>query len=1002
MKMPVATNAPAGRLTVLAVLLAGLSAPAVAAPADVVISQLYGGGGSASSQWNRDFVELFNRGNAPVSLNGMSPQYQSASGTSWQSGALPDVTLQPGQYFLVAGGAGVGTDIGPIDHSWVAALSAAAGKVALASVAKAMTTAEGEAIVDMVGFGSANRYETAAAPAPSVSASLHRAARGCADTDNNAADFTAGPVDGPRRSTSPLNACNAGPVVQAIVTDCPASVQAEQGVGATALLSARDGDSSVNSAVPDGALAGIGLLNFSPAASTGASASAILSVDASVAAGSYPVKITFANNDGQSASCTVAVRVAGPLSIPQIQGAGTKTAYNNTVQTTRGVVTALVGSGYFIQDANGDGDPATSDAIFVFGSSAGLAVGELVKLTGTVTEYTPSGAERSYTEFKDVTSVTRLGSGHSIAPTNVEMPNADLARFEAMLVRFTTPLTVSGNGYLGERGELTLSAGRREIPTNRHVPGSPEARALAASNAANIVVLDDGIFTTPGTIPYLFADGTVRAGDTVTDLTGVLDFGAIGGGGAAFKLQPTMTPTFSRTNERLPAPQVAGGNVKVASANVLNFFTTFTNGGDAWGRTGQGCAIGSATPRASNCRGADNLAEFVRQRDKIVNSLSAVNADVVGLMEIQNNGDIAVSYLVEQLNAKMGAGTYAVVPKPAATGTDAIRVAMIYKPQSVRLVGAALSDGDAVNNRAPIAQTFKAANGGTFSLVVNHLKSKGGCGGSSGGDADSGDGQGCWNASRIEQVARLRDYFLPQVAASANDSDILVVGDMNAYGMEDPIRLLNAAGYVNEIERFVRPHGIPYSYVFGGESGYLDHALASATLSPQVAGVTEWHANADEPEAIDYNIEGGTQGDPYVDNAFRASDHDPVVVSLNLPATFFDVTASTRIVRNGLVPNHGTGKYSGTVRITNRGASAFNGPLHLVLQGLTAGVTLDEQSGEQGGEQGGAPYLTLPAVSLAPGGRWSSGPPSTARRKRASTTRRRCSPGPSEKALFKR
>ena len=963
MNMHVATHTPAGRLTVLAALLAGLAAPAFATPGDVVISQVYGGAGSNNAQWNRDFIELFNRSGGPVSLKGWSVQYQSAAGTTWQATALPDVSLQPGQYFLVTGqGAATGSDVGTADQAGGLSLSATTGKVALASVAKPMTTPEGEAVVDLVGFGTANRYETAVAPAPSIVNSIQRAQLGCVDTDNNAADFTAAPVAGPRRSTSPLNSCNSGPVVQQIVLNCPASVQAEQGKGIVAALSASDGDSIVNSAVIEsGAVPGIFLTGFVPAGAAGASASASLSVDAAVAAGIHPLKVTFANNDGQSASCNIAVSVAGQLSIPQIQGSGPTSAYNNTVQTTQGVITAKVGSGFFIQDANGDGDPATSDAIFVFGSAGAANVGDLVRITGTVTEYKPSGATRSYTEFKDLTAVTKLGSGHSIAPTNVEMPNADLARFEGMLVRFTTPLTVNGNAYLGDRGELTLSYGRREIPTNRYPAGSPEAKALAAENAANIVVLDDGIFVAPTTIPYLAADGTVRTGDTVTDLTGVLDFGAIGGGGAAFKLQPTVTPVFSRTNERTPSPVLAAGNVKVASANVLNFFTTFTNGGDAWGRTGHGCTIGGTT-RASNCRGADNMAEFVRQRDKIVESLSAVNADVVGLMEIQNNGDIAASYLVDQLNAKMGAGTYAVVPKPAATGTDAIRVAMIYKPAAVSLVGASLSDGDAVNNRPPMAQTFKAANGGKFSLVVNHLKSKGSCGGASGGDSDKGDGQGCWNASRVEQAARLRDYFLPQVVAAANDPDVLVVGDMNAYGHEDPIRLLNAAGYVNEIERFVRPQGIPYSYVFGGESGYLDHALASTALSAQVAGVTEWHNNADEPDAIDYNL-NDTAEDPYVKNAYRASDHDPVVVSLNLAPSYSDVTASAKIARSGIALNRITGKYSGTVTITNTGAAALTGPLHLVLQGLPAGVTLDGKSGEQGG----APYLTLPNASLAAG-----------------------------------
>jgi len=969
MNMHVATNTPAGRLTLLAALLAGLSTSAFAASPDLVISQIYGGGGSGGSTYNRDFIELFNRGSAPVALKGKSLQYASATGANWSSwNALPDVTLQPGQYFLVAGNTQTaGVDIGPIDHNWAMSISATAGSVAVANVTALLTTATENSIIDLVGYGAANRRETAPTAVLSVTTQAQRLAAGCTDTDNNAGDFAVVGASLPRTANTPLNACGGtgpgpdpDPVAQPIVPSCPATLQVTQGSAGSAAITARDIDSIVNSAILSaGAVPGIELRNFVAASGTGATASATLSVAANVGAGSYPVTITFGNNDGQNASCSVNVSVGGQLTIPQIQGAAPKSSFAGTVQTTQGVVTAVISGGYFIQDPTGDGNPATSDGLYVFGSNAGLAVGDLVRVTGTVTEYTPSGATRSYTELTNPTA-TKIGTG-SVAPTNVAMPNANLADVEGMLVRFTTPLTVNGNAYLGERGELTLSAGRREIPTNRYVPGSPEARALAASNAANMIVLDDGIFVTPTTVPYLFQDGTVRAGDTVTDLTGVVDFGAMGGGGASFKLQPTVTPTFSRTNERLPAPVVAGGNLRVASANVLNFFTTFTNGSDAWGRTGQGCTIGTTSNR-SNCRGADNMAEFVRQRDKIVSSLVAVNADVVGLMEIQNNGDIAVGYLVEQLNGAMGANTYAVVPKPAATGTDAIRVAMIYKPAAVSLVGGALSDADSINNRPPIAQTFQAANGGKFSLVVNHLKSKGSCGGGA-GNTDSGDGQGCWNLTRVQQATRLRDYFLPQVVAAANDADVLIVGDMNAYGMEDPIRLLNAAGYVNEIERFVRPTTIPYSYVFGAESGYLDHALASSSLSPQVAGVTEWHNNADEPDAIDYNIESGTGQDPYQAGPYRASDHDPVVVSLNLAGSTVDVTAAAKVVKSGFTQNRVTGKFTGTVTITNTGSTPMAGPLHLVLQGLTAGVTLDGKSGETGG----APYLTLPGGSLAAG-----------------------------------
>jgi predicted extracellular nuclease len=592
--------------------------------------------------------------------------------------------------------------------------------------------------------------------------------------------------------------------------------------------------------------------------------------------------------------------------------------------------------------------------LFIFTSNFTGNVGDLVTVTGTIAEYTPTGATRSYTEMQNVTSLTKVGTG-TIAPTNIAFPNSDLARYEGMLVHITTPMTVNGTEYLGDRGELVLASGRREVPTNRYRPGTPEAIALAQLNDQSYLILDDGIFVAPATVPYLGADGTVRSGDTVNDLTGVLDFGAMGGGGAWFKLQPTVTPTFSRTNPRVDAPVIAAGNVKVASANVLNFFTTFLDGTDVFGNVGQGCTIGTSVSK-SNCRGADNLAEFVRQRDKIVNELKAMNADAVGLMEIQNNNDVAVTYLVDQLNKAIGSTTYAVVPKPASTGTDAIRVAMIYKPSRLTLLGGALSDGDVINNRAPMAATFKASNGGKFSLIVNHLKSKGSCPTSGVGNVDIGDGQGCWNATRLSQADRLINYFIPQVIAAAGDPDVVIVGDMNSYGFEDPIAYYTSHGMVNEIERFVRPRTQPYSYVFDGESGYLDHALVTTAFDSQVGDVAEWHNNSDEPIAIDYNI-GDTAVDYYTNNAFRASDHDPVVVSLNIAPSVADVTPSVKMTRGVLAMNRITGKYTGTVTVTNTSGAALAGPLNYRLDGLTAGVSLDNASGTSNG----APYITLPA-----------------------------------------
>lgn len=986
-KLDVSMNTP-GRKTVLAALLAGLALSAGAVPSvpnHLVISQVYGGGGNGAAStgfalYKNDFVELFNPTGAAVNVTGWSVQYSPGSNTNWTGSATLSGSIEPGKYMLVklASGGSNGADLPSADSTGTYNMSATSGKVALSKSAVNLsivppTSAD---LVDWVGFGGANFAEGTVTPAPSGTAtntkSLFRADGGCSDTDNNLSDFSLG-APNPRNSATPALSCGAAPAA-AIVPSCPASLSFEAGTGAFAALSATDSDSTVNGAsITSGAISGITLGSLTPASGVGGTASVNLNADATLVNGTYPVVITFTNDAAQSATCSVDIKVAGTHTIPQIQGAGATSPLNNTVQTTSGVITMIAGNGFFMQDPNGDGDPSTSDGIFVFGALAAgaAAVGDLVTVKGTVTEFTPGGGNRSITEIKDY-AILAKSPGGAIVPTNIEMPGNGLAQYESMLVRITNPLTVNDTGMLGERGELSLSSGRREIPTNHYPAGSAGALAMAAANAANRIVLDDRLTVTPNPIPYIGEGSTVRSGDTVTDLVGVIDYASIGNSDANFKLQPLpdAPPTFSRTNARTPAPVVPAGNVKVASANVLNFFTTFTNGADVFGHAinTQGCLLGSSTSK-SNCRGADDLDEFVRQRDKIVDELKAIDADVVGLMEIQNNGDTAVSHLVDKLNESIGFTTYAYVPMPPATGTDAIRVAMIYKPAAVSLVGAALSDNNGINNRPPMAQTFKvASNGAKFSVIVNHLKSKSSCPSGTGVNTDHGDSQGCWNGTRIQQAQQLAGVFIPQVVSTSGDPDVLVIGDMNSHGFEDPINVLTGAGLVNELERFVRPNGLVYSYVFDGESGYLDHALATASLDSQMAGATEWHNNADEPEVIDYNKNlGSTSGakpqDLYLNNAYRASDHDPVVVSLNLTPTFVDATSSFKIAQSGLSVNRFTLKYTGTVSFTNNSAATISGPIHFQLDGLTAGVTLDNKTGDHGG----APYITLNAASIAPG-----------------------------------
>ena len=603
---------------------------------------------------------------------------------------------------------------------------------------------------------------------------------------------------------------------------------------------------------------------------------------------------------------------AADTPIYTLQGSGSSSPFAGQANTTTGVVTRLNNNGFFIQDPSGDGNPATSDGVFVASTSFSPAVGSLVRVAGTVLELNvgatgnPDTSAKPLTEIATVTAVDTLGSGYSITPTVVTLPLAagdSLERFEGMLVRLQGPLTVQQNHFQARYGQLTLGAGgRHETPTNRHRPG-PQARALADEQSRGRVLLDDGTSAqNRNPTPYQGANGVPRAGDAVDSVTGVIDFGlatASTAGSALYRIHPTTAPVISVVNARPAVPPSPGGNLRLGSMNVLNYFTTFSDGSNANGQTGQGCSQdGVVSP--GHCRGASNITEFKRQRSKIVKALAGLNADALGLMEVQNNGTVAVQNLVDALNAAVGAGTYAVVGDPAGgTGTDAIRVAMIYKPARLSPVGASVSDPAAINSRPPLAQTFAAANGERVTLVVNHLKSKGSC--PAGGDpnADQGDGQGCWNALRVQQAQRLRS-FVAQLQSASGSDDVLLIGDFNAYAQEDPIFDLIRSGYIDQIGRF---NTLGYSFVFGGTAGRLDHAIATAALSAKVTGAFDWHINADESLAQDYNLEfkqpacATCAPDPFDgDLPYRSSDHDPVLVGINLVKTIAGSSARDILV----------------------------------------------------------------------------------------------------------
>lgn len=537
------------------------------------------------------------------------------------------------------------------------------------------------------------------------------------------------------------------------------------------------------------------------------------------------------------------------VSIPQIQGKTDVSPLAGQLVKTTGVVTAVFPglNGFYLQDSVGDGDPQTSDGVFVYLparsslAATPLKTGERLELTGQVEEF------RGQTQIGRLSALSVTGelsptaTGDALEPKEIEfpLPVAERERFEGMLVRVVTPLFVSDSYPLKRYGSLGLSSAGRELnPTNILTP--PSAYEVSARD----IVLDDASSKqNPKPIPFLDANGTRRAGDSVSNLTGILAWSYDN-----YCLLPTQAPKFDNLDPRpLKAPDV-GGTLKVGSANLHNYWTTLK---------------GRAHPDA---RGSSTPEEFAVQSAKVVALLKGLDADAVALMELENNGDGAINDLVSRLNAAYGSAVYAKVPAPATgLGNDKIRVGMIYKPAKLKLVGASKSATDGIFERRPLAQEFAdKSSGARFTLVANHWKSKGSAPAT--GDIDAG--QGAWNQERVAQ-AKATLAFVQTLKKS--DADVLLLGDFNAYIEEDPLKTLRAAG-MKHINLRLKPEE-RYSFAYGGKFGSLDHAVATPEFDSQITGFAEWHVNADEPE-FEQTAAAGTP--------FRASDHDPFLVGLKL------------------------------------------------------------------------------------------------------------------------
>ncbi len=822
LRRPVALFAAAatGLVPLLAVSPAGAAPDASA----VVISEVYGGGASGGATWQRDYVELHNPTDQPVDLAGTSVQYRSASGTGNPSGVTALAgTIPAGGHFLVAeGGTTAGAQPLPEpDVSGSIGMSATAGTIFLARQPTVLTAPPtgsvtgNPAIIDVVGYGSSTTFETRAAPAPSITTSVARDTAG-KDTDDNSADFTAGPGTPSGQAGGP--------------TDPP----------------------------------------------------------------DPPTTRTIA----------------------EIQGTGPTSPLVGQAVITSGVVTAHYPTGgfngFYLQTAGTGGaiDPEVhqaSNAVFVFGSAAAGAVrlGDHVRVTGKVSEFmgtteiTPAAAD-----------VTVLPEPATVQPASVVLPRTEGAResMEGMLLAPQGPYTVANNYALNQYAEIGLAAGSTPLFTPTEVADPHDAAAIAAikaDNAARSVTLDDGATAnffagakdTP--LPYLTQERQIRVGAPVTFAQPVvLDWRF-----DTWRFQPTSQVTasdvppvtFGPTRTATPGP--TGGNVKIASFNVLNYFpTTGEDFVDAGGtctwfndRAGEPVTVRECTGADDGLgpRGAADDGDLARQQAKIVSAINGLDADVVSLEELENsakfaqNRDAAVSTLVDALNAQPGAGPWKFVPTPATAGDqgdeDAIRTGFIYRSSVVEPVGVAVIDDVPVfaNARDPLAQAFEPIGGSKYSrfiVIVNHFKSKG-------SGPDDGTGQGASNQERIAQAREVTE-FSERMMLELGADKVFLSGDFNSYTREDPMQTLYDAGFT-DIGSAESPD--EYTYLFDGTVGSLDHVLGNVAAMKSVTGAHVWNISSVEPVALEYSRYNYNATDFYDAGPYRSSDHDPLVVGLDLP-----------------------------------------------------------------------------------------------------------------------
>jgi uncharacterized protein len=915
-------------LTALIVLLLIVaSIPAYAASSGLVISQVYGGGGNSGAPLTNDFIEIFNRGASSISLNGLSVQYTSATGVGnlGASGlitVLPNATLAPGQYFLIQEAGAAGGALSAPDATGSINMSATGGKVALVASAASVgcnggstpcSPAQLSQIVDLIGYDGANFFEGSSAPTLSNTTAALRKSGGCIDTDNNGADFASG-TPTPRNTASTLNLCGQPLPPTGSGSASPSAIVAGDSTLLTVTVTAGSNPGSTGIAVVAD-LTGIGGAAAQTFFDDGTNGDLIandnvfsfqISIGASTTAGSITLPFTVSDAQFRSSTGNIGISITRPpdvLNIHAIQGPGVKSPFDGDFVQTMGVVTAVKSNGFFIQNPDGqdDGDPNTSEGVFIFTSSkpaSAAALGNLVQVRGTVAEFRSLTDPLSFTstEISGSVQVTLLSTGNPL-PSPVTLTAADtdphggaqeLEKYQGMRVLVPSLSVVAPTqGNVNETNATATSNGVffgviagvarpfREAgiqdPENLLFPPPPCCIPVFDGNPEHIRVDSDAQV---GANPI-----DVTSGALVTNLTGVLDYLT-----HEYTIipDPASPPAVSGNVAAMPLPAPDQHEITIVGMNVERFFDTVND---------PGTSDAVLTPTA--------FANRLNKASLIIRNILNM-PDIVGVEEMENLSTLqAVAAKVNSDAVAAGLDN----PGYAAyldEGNDVggIDVGFLVKTSRISVDDVTQygkdtqfvqPDGNSalLNDRPPLVLHAKVIATGkelplSFTVIANHLRS-----------LDSIDDPADGPRVRAKRLAQAHDLANLIQGFQAGGENVVSLGDYNALSVNDGF--VDIMGIIlgtpapadqDVLGDGTSPVSPPltdllttlpadrqYSYSFDGDAQILDHILVSDSIKNSVSRFVYAHDDADFPETF--------RNDP--NRPERLSDHDQAVAYFTVP-----------------------------------------------------------------------------------------------------------------------